>query len=159
MPNPLTRIVEAKYITLEPLLDERSRRLWAAVEARSLGRGGIIRVAEATGLARSTIRAGLKELDLPTSGDDGPVAARRLRPPGGGRKRLVDIDASLLADLDALVEPTSRGDPMSPLRWTCKSTTKLGRRAGSKRPSGESAHGLRPPGSTELQPSVGAQDA
>ncbi len=77
MPNPLTRVVAAKYITLEPLFDERSRRLWAAVEARSLGRGGIIRVAEATGLARATIRAGLKELDLPTSDDDGPVASRR----------------------------------------------------------------------------------
>ena len=67
MLNPLTRTVEAKYITLEPLFNERSRRFWAAVEARSLGRGGIIRVAEATGLARSTIRAGLKELDLPPS--------------------------------------------------------------------------------------------
>ena len=62
MANPLTQVVEAKYITLKPLLDERARRLWAAVEARSLGRGGIIRVAEATGLARATIRAGLKEL-------------------------------------------------------------------------------------------------
>src|SRR5436309_6341327 len=125
MPNPLTRIVEAKYITLEPLFDERSRRLWAAVEARSLGRGGIIRVAEATGLARSTDRAGLKELDLPTSDDDGPVASRRLRPPGGGRKPLTDRDPDLLRELESLVDPVTRGDPMSPLRWTCKSAEKL----------------------------------
>jgi hypothetical protein len=77
MSNPLTQTVHAKYITLKPLLDERARRLWAAVEARSLGRGGIIRVAEATGLARATIRAGLKELDLSTPDDDGSP------PPGG----------------------------------------------------------------------------
>ncbi len=125
MPNPLTRIVEAKYITLKPLFDERSRRLWAAVEARSLGRGGIIRVAEATGLARSTIRAGLKELNHPTSEDDGPVASRRLRPPGGGRKPLTDQDPDLLRELESLVDPVTRGDPMSPLRWTCKSADKL----------------------------------
>jgi hypothetical protein len=92
MLNPLTQVVEAKYITLKPLLDERARRLWAAVEARSLGRGGIIRVAEATGLARATIRAGLKELDRPISDDDGPLSSRRLRPPGGGRKPAIDQD-------------------------------------------------------------------
>jgi transposase len=125
MPNLLTRIVEAKYTTLKPLFDERSRRLWAAVEARSLGRGGIIRVAEATGLARSTIRAGLKELDLATSDDDEPVASRRLRPPGGGRKSLTDRDPDLLRELETLVAPVTRGDPMSPLRWTCKSADKL----------------------------------
>ena len=71
MPNPLTQVVEAKYITLKPLLDERARRLWAAAEARSLGRGGIFRVAEATGFSRTTIRAGLRELDLPTPDDPG----------------------------------------------------------------------------------------
>src|SRR3982750_5060462 len=100
MANPLPQVVQAKYITLKPLLDERARRLWAAVEARSLGRGGIIRVAEATGLARSTIRAGLKELDLPTSDDDGPGASRGLRPPGGGRKSATDHDPDLLRELE-----------------------------------------------------------
>ena len=95
------------------------------MEARSLGRGGIIRVAEATGLARSTIRAGLKELDLPTSDDDGPVASRRLRPPGGGRKPVTHHDPDLMRELEALVDPVTRGDPMSPLRWTCKSADKL----------------------------------
>ena len=125
MPNPLTQVVEAKYITLTPLLDERARRLWAAVEARSLGRGGIIRVAEATGLARATMRAGLKELDLPTSDDDGPLSGGRLRPPGGGRKPVTEQDPDLLRELEALVGPVTRGDPMSPLRWTCKSADKL----------------------------------
>ena len=125
MPNPLTQVVQAKYITLKPLLDERARRLWAAVEARSLGRGGIIRVAEATGLARATIRAGLKELDLPTSEDGGPLSSRRLRPPGGGRKPVTDHDPNLLRELETLVDPVTRGDPMSPLRWTCKSAAKL----------------------------------
>ena len=125
MPNPLTQIVEAKYITLKPLLDERARRLWAAVEARSLGRGGIIRVAEATGLARATIRAGLKQLDLSTSEDDEPLSSRRLRPPGGGRKPVTDHDPNLLRELETLVDPVTRGDPISPLRWTCKSADKL----------------------------------
>jgi Rhodopirellula transposase DDE domain len=125
MPNPLTQVVEAKYFTLRPLLDERARRLWAAVEARSLGRGGIIRVAEATGLARATIRAGLKGLDLPNSDVDGPLSTGRLRPPGGGRKPLIDHDPELLRELETLVDPVTRGDPMSPLRWTCKSADKL----------------------------------
>ena len=125
MLNPLTQVVGAKYITLKPLLDERARRFWAAVEARSLGRGGIIRVAEATGLARATIRAGLKELDLPTSDDDGPLSGGRLRPPGGGRKPVTEHDPDLLRELEALVGPVTRGDPMSPLRWTCKSADKL----------------------------------
>src|SRR3954468_14346938 len=100
MSKPLTQIVRAKYITLKPLLDERGRRLWAAVEARSLGRGGIIRVAEATGLARATIRAGLKELDLPTPDDDGSLLSGRLRPPGGGRKPLTEHDPDLLRELE-----------------------------------------------------------
>lgn len=125
MANPLTQVVEAKYITLKPLLDERARRLWAAVEARSLGRGGIIRVAEATGLARGTIRAGLKELALPKSVDDGSLPDGRLRPPGGGRKSVTDHDPDLLRKLEALVDPATRGDPMSPLLWTCKSAAKL----------------------------------
>lgn len=125
MPNPLTELIEAKYIALEPLFDERVRRIWAAVEARSLGRGGIIRVAEATGLARATIRAGLKQLDLPTSEDKEPLLDSRLRSPGGGRKPVTNHDPNLLRELEALVDPVTRGDPMSPLRWTCKSADKL----------------------------------
>ena len=125
MRNPVTQAVAAKYTTLKPLLDERARRIWAAVEARSLGRGGIIRVADATGMARRTIRAALKELDLPALADDRSVASGRLRRPGGGRKPVVDQDPDLLRDLEALVDPVTRGDPMSPLRWTCKSAALL----------------------------------
>src|SRR5260370_38108094 len=125
MRNPPTQVVEAKSITPKPLLDERARRLWAAVEARSLGRGGIIRVAEATGLARATIRAGLKQLDLPASEEDSPLSGRRLRPPGGGRKPLTDHDPGLLRDLETLVDPWTRGDPMPPLRGTLVSSDHL----------------------------------
>src|SRR4051794_26746878 len=117
--------INAKYISLEPVLDERARRLWAAVEARAIGRGGITRVAEATGLSRVTIRAGLKELDPPITPSGRVPATGRLRRPGGGRKSLVDQDSVLLRDLETLVDPVTRGDPMSPLRWTCKSAAKL----------------------------------
>jgi hypothetical protein len=131
-----TSAVEAKFKALSPRLDEATLRLWAAAEARSLGRGGVSVVAKVSGLSRTTVYAGLAEIEAAgkakgkrVKGAAQPVAAatehKRVRAPGGGRKRLVDIDASLLADLDALVEPTSRGDPMSPLRWTCKSTTRL----------------------------------
>ena len=84
MQNPVTQAIEAKFATLSPLLDERARRLWAAVEARAIGRGGIIRVAEATGLSRATIRAGLQELDPPAPAD-GPQAYPRAATPSGGR--------------------------------------------------------------------------
>jgi len=131
-----TPAVEAKFKALSPRLDEATLRLWAAAEARSLGRGGVSVVAKVAGLSRTTIYAGLADIEAASKAmrKRGKAAAqalvtaterKRIRAPGGGRKRLVDIDASLLADLDALVEPTSRGDPMSPLRWTCKSTTRL----------------------------------
>jgi transposase len=105
------------------VFDERTRRLWAATEARALGRGGISRVAEATGLSRLTIRAGLDELAT-TTGDEDDLAGRTRRP-GGGRKPLTETDSRLLGALEALVDPVTRGDPMSPLRWTCKSAAKL----------------------------------
>ena len=117
-----------KYQALSSRLDEATLRVWAATEARSLGRGGVSAVAKATGLSRTTIHAGLAELKAPapvragvSKGDKRP----RIRAAGGGRKKLTDKDAQLLHDLDALVEPMSRGDPMSPLRWTCKSTYRL----------------------------------
>ena len=106
-------------------------RLWAAVEARTLGRGGVSTVAKAIGMSRTTIYSGLQELaSAPALASPPPVAVgvpgkRRLRAEGGGRKRLTDKDAALLNALDALVEPTARGDPQSPLRWTCKSTPRL----------------------------------
>jgi hypothetical protein len=123
--NATVQSIKAKYTSLEPVLDERARRLWAATEARAIGRGGITRVAEATGLSRVTIRAGLSELDLPVTPTDRRVANERLRRSGGGRKPLVDHDPDLFRDLETLVDPVTRGDPMSPLRWTCKSAARL----------------------------------
>jgi transposase len=125
MENSVTQAIESKYASLKPVLDERARRLWAAVEARSIGRGGISRVSEATGLSRVTIRAGLKEIGHPHPAWAGEADAGRIRRPGGGRKPLVDQDTRLLATLESLVDPVTRGDPMSPLRWTCKSAAKL----------------------------------
>jgi hypothetical protein len=117
--------IRQKYEALKPFLDERVRRLWAGAEARGLGRGGIAAVAVATGLSRDTIRKGMR----PRPGGEGRALAAgvggRLRQAGGGRKRVVDKDETLLRDLEALVEPVTRGDPQSPLRWTNKSTRKL----------------------------------
>ncbi len=125
MQNSLTQALAAKFAPLEPLLDERTRRLWAAVEARALGRGGIARVAEATGLARATIRAGLRDLDTSHPAAPVPAPNERVRRPGGGRSSLVEGDPYLLRALERLVEPVTRGDPMSPLCWTCKSAARL----------------------------------
>ena len=108
--------LRAKHAALSPVLTERSRRVWAATEAQAIGYGGIARVARATGIAASTIQRGLREL---ASGETLP--GTRTRKAGGGRKRATDLDATLLRDLDALVEPTAPGDPDSPLRWTCLS--------------------------------------
>jgi hypothetical protein len=113
--------IRAKFEGLRPHLDERRRRLWAAAEALALGRGGETAVAAATGLRRNTIRAGIGELRA-----GGPaVPDQRVRAPGGGRKARAAGDPAPLRDLEALVEPLTRGDPMSPLRWTCKSTRQL----------------------------------
>ena len=165
-----TPAVEAKFKALSPRLDEATLRLWAAAEARSLGRGGVSVVAKVAGLSRTTIYAGLADIEAASKAmrKRGKAAAqalvtaterKRIRAPGGGRKRLVDIDASLLADLDALVEPTSRGDPIVSFALDVQEYDPAGRRACCKGPSGEPAHGVRPAGSTALQPSVGAQDA
>jgi transposase len=115
--------IRQKYEALKPFLDERVRRLWAGAEARVLGRGGIAAVAAATGLSRDTIREGMRP--GPGGRARAAGAGTRLRQAGGGRKRLVDKDETLLRDLEALVEPVTRGDPQSPLRWTSKSTRKL----------------------------------
>jgi hypothetical protein len=104
------------------VLDERARRHWAATEALELGWGGISAVAQATGLARDTIRAGIRELRQRPAP---PPGAGRIRRPGGGRKPLAELDPGLSQALDALVDPATRGDPASPLRWTCKSTARL----------------------------------
>lgn len=104
------------FATVAPLLNERQRRVLAGAQARALGRGGITMVAAAAGMARSTVQKAVAEVD---AGVDVTTAVRR---PGAGRKRLIDKDPSLLLNLDDLVEPDARGDPMCPLRWTSKST-------------------------------------
>jgi hypothetical protein len=115
--------IRRKYRVLVPEMDERRRRQWAAAEARELGWGGISLVARATGLSRPTIMAGLRELDQPESRRSAEAA--RIRRLGGGRRPLTQTDPGLLAALESLLEPVTRGDPESPLRWTCKSTRRL----------------------------------
>ena len=118
-----SRIAE-KYEALRDVMDERVRRLWAATEARALGYGGVSVVARAVGLTRPTIAAGMKEL-----GDARglvPMAPKhRVRRAGAGRPRVTDSDVGLRPALEELVEPATRGHPMSPLRWTCKSVRTL----------------------------------
>ncbi len=109
-----------RFLALSAHLDERAKRIFAATEARTAGYGGIAAVSRATGIATSTIGRGLAELSATDQ-----LAANRVRRPGGGGKALVDKDPTLLADLLAMVEPDARGDPMSPLRWTCKSLSQL----------------------------------
>ncbi len=123
--------MRARYASLRPHLDERARRLFAASAARAAGYGGVAAVSRATGVAASTIRRGLKEL-----ADTGAPEAERVRRPGGGRKALIATDASLLDDLLALVSPSERGDPMSPLRWTCKSLRRLARELAERAATG-----------------------
>jgi hypothetical protein len=112
--------ISKKFVQLVPTLDERSRRRWAAVEASSLGHGGVTAVSAATGISRSTIHLALRELH-----GGRPTETSRIRGPGGGRKRLGTRDPDLLPALKALVEDTTRGDPQSPLLWTCKSVRML----------------------------------
>jgi hypothetical protein len=112
--------IRVKYIELLGDLDERGRRRWAAVEARALGRGGITAVASATGLSDRTIRTGLKELAAPD-----PLPGHRQRRLGGGRKSHAITQPDLRSALDRLIDPTARGSPTNPLRWTIKSTYRL----------------------------------
>lgn len=111
--------VQSKYAALAPVLDERSRRLWAATESIALGHGGDTIVARATGLTRATIRKGRREVD------DGVESTDRIRRPGGGRPKITVVQPGLDDALDRLIDPVTRGDPESPLRWTTKSVAKL----------------------------------
>jgi hypothetical protein len=115
--------IRRKFKALRPELNERMRRQWAAAEARSLGWGGVTAVSRATGLSRVTIVAGLAELDMPAA--QRSFEGRRVRRPGGGRRALIEVDPELPGALEALIEPVTRGDPESALRWTCKSTRNL----------------------------------
>src|SRR5215216_1430699 len=118
--------IQRRYAALGPLLDERLTRLWAAAEAQAAGYGGISLVARATGITRKRIAAGLQEVSSSPGGPIPPAAAPpRVRRPGGGSKPLTERDPALWPALEALVDPVTRGDPQSPLRWTCKSTAPL----------------------------------
>jgi len=112
-----------KFQALTVVMDERMRRQWAAAEAVEFGWGGISHVANATGISRTTILAGVRELKAQKILDTVPNPG--IRRPGGGRKLLVETDPGLLDALDALVDPMTRGHPETPLRWTCKSTRQL----------------------------------
>ncbi|MGH7931465.1 MAG: ISAzo13 family transposase [Candidatus Binatia bacterium] len=114
--------LELKFNSLVGDLDERGRRRWAATEAMALGYGGITAVSLATGLSDRTIRNGIKELQ-----SEDPLSSGRQRRAGGGRKPLEESQRDLIGAIDRLVEPTERGDPQSPLRWTCKSLSNLQR--------------------------------
>jgi hypothetical protein len=116
-----TSALSQRYELLAGVLDERQRRMLVAAEAKVIGRGGISEVALATGVSRQTIRAGLMELEAMRAADGGRALPSGIRRAGGGRKKVAEQDATLLSDLENLVDPTTRGDPESPLRWTCKS--------------------------------------
>jgi len=120
--------IRAKFVALHPVMDERVTRLWAGAEAEALGDGGIAIVGRATGLSRTTIRAGREELRAGVAADD-VVAVRR---PGGGRPRIEDATPEIVEALEALVETVTRGDPESPLRWTSKSTRRLAEELGTQ---------------------------
>jgi hypothetical protein len=118
--------ITLRYTALATLMDERMRRQWAAAEARSYGWGGIRAVSRATGLSPNTISKGLAELEAHEANPSAPRSGR-LRKVGAGRKRVSDVDQGLAPALERLVDPVTRGDPQSPLRWTCKSTSQLAR--------------------------------
>jgi hypothetical protein len=117
--------IRQRFELLRDFLDERQRRLWAAAEAQALGRGGIARVAEATGLSRRTIRLGQRELQGSTQGEAEPLEQGRVRQRGGGRKPTTVLAPTLVEDLESLMMPAREGHADSPLRWTCDGTVKL----------------------------------
>ena len=119
MPDAVESLA-SRFEVLKPHLNERQRRLWLGAEARELGSGGVGIVAQAVGVAGDTVRRGRAELQEPA-----PLPYPRSRKPGGGRKRAEAGDPTLVAALDKLVDPVTRGDPMSPLRWTSKSLRTL----------------------------------
>lgn len=112
--------IRERHASVAAMVDERARRLFLGAEARSCGRGGIAIVARATGASVNTVARGLAEV---TAGK--PISEERIRKPGAGRKKVETLQPELLTALDALVQPATRGDPESPLRWTCKSTRQL----------------------------------
>ena len=122
--------VDMKFDRLSPMMHEKLRRHWAACEAMAMGRGGITAVSRATGLSRNTIRKGVREVTETMPQVTEAISASPIRRPGAGRRRLTDKDPTLRADLERLLEPATRGDPMRPLLWTSKGTRRLARELG-----------------------------
>ena len=141
--NETLKSIKDKYESLSPYLNEKTRRIWAACEALSLGWGGVTLTAKATGLSRTTINSGIREL---SESSDTPSEKKlpRIRRQGGGRKLLEEKDGMLLSDLESLIEPMTLGDPSSPLKWTCKSVAKLAKElnGGGHRISPKSVYNL-----------------
>jgi len=121
----LTEQLQQKYRSLNPIMDERMRRQWAATEALSIGWGGVTAVALATGMSRNTVDAGIQEIRIRTNKADSILESQRIRREGGGRKAITESDPDIWQCLEQLVEPLTRGDPESALRWTCRSTRNL----------------------------------
>jgi transposase len=121
MDNEIAKQIREKYLTLSPFFNERTKRLWAATEANAVGRGGKVIVSEATGMSRTTIYRGIRELNKPVE----KLTSDQIRIRGGGRKALAEHTPELINELQNIVEDTTRGDPESPLLWTCKSTRQL----------------------------------
>lgn len=117
-----TEMIKQRYVLISPFLDERQRRLYLAAEAKVIGYGGVSTVSRMTGVSRSAISAGYEDYD---QAREKKLSPGRIRKKGGGRKRTVATDVTLKTDLEALIEPVTRGDPESPLRWTCKSVRNL----------------------------------
>ena len=117
--------IERRFRSLSTFLDERMRRLVAAAESEAIGYGGVSAVARATGVSRRAITEGMKELKQRKASRPARSPQLRVRRKGAGRKRAIEKDRTLLEDLDRLVDPVTRGDPESPLRWTCKSVRRL----------------------------------
>ena len=113
--------IRSRFRAVAKVLDERSRRLLVAAESAGIGRGGIAAVSRASGVPRQVIRTGMAELKQTAS----LLAATRIRRPAGGRQKAIELDPRWQQDLQRLVEPLTRGDPPSPLRWSCKSVRKL----------------------------------
>lgn len=120
MQNDILHSIENKFKSLQPFLNERTRRLWAATEAKEIGRGGTTLLEKATGITQKTIRKGIRELETPL-----PLPINRSRSQGAGRKKCTINDPTLFQCIDSLIDPVTRGDPESPLRWTCKSIRRL----------------------------------
>ena len=117
--------IRNKYYMLNSALDEKTRRLWAASEATSVGWGGVSIVSEATGIAHTTIRRGVRDLEGVSLNTNQIVGAGKIRRTGAGRKSVIEADPQICEALESLIEPATRGDPESALKWTCKSTRRL----------------------------------